>query len=377
MDEFEADLSVDFAGIKLKNPLIAEAAGYTVHDWGMKRLIKGGCGAIITKSTTWDPLGGYPRQWEATPQPRCYWVYNDGKVTYDGTEALQNPGHKKMSEFIRNVKPLADQHNCHIIGSLSGRSPQEAAYIAQEFEKAGASAIHMDLVCTSAGPFRSIQYPGRGYERLGQYWSMDLERLREVIRATAEAVDIPVIPKTVVAKWLPTPEAITDYSTPAKGIAYVGGAPTLDIDPFTAKQVYSKISGSSLKYLTNRVTVDLVRLKTGKALLPSGGIDSALDVVKLIMLGADAAGICTVLYKDANAPLQICRDLEYFMIDQALDSLSAIKGVALKNLPEKGWPPIRAAVTEQAKALAEKYQGFMVGENPPFEEALKSKGPEY
>lgn len=367
---FDADLSVDFMGIKLKNPLVAEAAGYAISDWGMKRLIKGGLAGVITKSTTWDPMGGYPRQWEATPQPRCYWVDGETRYTYDGTEALQNPGYKKMAEFIKNAKPVAEQNNAHIIGSFSPRSPSEAQIIAREFEKAGASALHMDLICASAGPFRSLQYPGRGYEKLGKYWSSDKERLQEVIKATKEAVDIPVMPKTLVERWLPTPDVITNgYGKYLDGFAFDGHCPAFDIDPFTAKPVYSKIGGQSIKLVTFRTTVEMAQLRSGKALLPSGGLHTAMDVIKVIMMGATAAGLCTVLYKDVNVPLQICKDLEYYMVDQAIDNLSAIKGVALRYLPEKGFPLIRQALLDQARASGDKYQGFIVGENPPAETA--------
>ena len=369
---FDADLSVDLMGIRLKNPLVAEAAGYSVSDWGMKRLIKGGCGAVITKSTTWDPLGGYPRAWEGTPQPRCYWVYDDAKHTLDGTEALQNPGYRKMSEFIRNVKPYADQHEAHIIGSLSPRSPEEAATIAREFEKAGASAIHMDLICASAGPFRSLQYPGRGYEKLGRYWSQDAERLIEVIKATKDAIDIPLMPKTLVERHLPRPETIVEgYGKYLDGFAFDGHAPAFDIDPYTAKPMYSKVGGEHIRYATFRFTVEMAQLRTGKALLPSGGIHTAIDVVKLFMLGADAGGICTALYRDPNVALQICADLEDYMVRQALDNLQSIKGISLRYLPEKGFPPIRESLLSQARTLGEKYQGHIPGENPVPQELLE------
>ncbi len=368
---FDADLSVDFMGVRLKNPLVAEAAGYSISDWGIKRLIKGGCAAVITKSTTWDPMGGFPRAWEATPQPRCYWVHDDNMHTLDGTEALQNPGYKKMAEFIKNVKPYAEEHNAHIIGSLSPRSPKEAALIAREFEKAGASGIHMDLICASAGAYRSLQYPGRGYEKLGRYWSMDRERLQEVVKATRDAVDIPLVPKTLVERFLPTPEAITSgYGNYLDGFAFDGHAPAFDIDPYTARPVYAKVSGHSIKYATFRLIVEMVQLKTGKALLPSGGIHSGIDVVKVIMLGADVAGLCTALYRDPNVALQICAELEDYMVRQAIDNLQAIKGVALRYLPEKGFPPIRESLLAQAREQGAKYQGFIVGENPPSEEAL-------
>ena len=370
-----ADLSMKWIGLDLKNPVVAESAGYTVAPWGMKRLIKMGCSAIVTKSTTWDPLGGWPRQWDATPQPRCYWVYDDNKYTLDGTEALQNPGHKKMTEFIKEVKPYADQHGSYIVGSFSPRSADEATIIAREFEKAGAAAIHMDLVCPSASAFRSLQYPGKGYEKLGNYWSESPERLDELLKVIRDSIDIPLIPKTLVGKWLTkNPDVIPQtYGRWVDGFSFMGSAPVLDIDLYSGKQIYAKVEGRAFKYLTFRMVADIARLCPDKAMLPSGGIQTAEDIIKCIMLGSDVGAVCTAIYRGPNEVEKICQDLETFMVNQAIDSLEQIKGVALKHLPARGYGKIRADVEEHAKQLGKEYQGFIPGENPPAERVAISR----
>ncbi|MBI2183469.1 MAG: hypothetical protein HYU39_00770 [Thaumarchaeota archaeon] len=356
--EPEDVLKVKFLGLELKNPLVAEAAGYSVSDWGIKRLLKSGLAAVITKSTTWDPMGDWPRRWEATPQPRCYWVYDDEKRTLDGTEALQNPGYKNMAKFIKECKPLADKLNAHIIGSLSARSPEEAATIAREFEKAGAAAIHMDLVCGSAGPFRNLQYPGMGYERLGSYWSQSPERLHEVIKAVRDAVDIPLCPKTFAYRWVRSnPDAVPKVeSTGLDGHALQSAEPTLDVNLYTGRPVYSKVSGQYCKFMTYYILADMARVAK-KDLLPSGGIHGADDVVKCFMLGASAVGLCTALYRDIDCVQQICKDLESYMVDQTLDSLEQIKGYSLRFLPPKPAPmPLRAELEAQARELGKAFK---------------------
>ncbi|MBI2184498.1 MAG: hypothetical protein HYU39_06015 [Thaumarchaeota archaeon] len=369
--ELEADLSVNLCGLELKNPLIAEAAGYAINEWSIRRLLKSGLAAICTKSTTWDPMAGYPRRWEATPQPRCYWVGDDDHHTLEGTESLMNPGYKKMAEFIKSSKPLADNLNAYIFGSLSPRTANEAAMIAREFEKAGAAAIHCDFGCASARVFREIIYPGRGYDRLGGWWSEEADRLAEVLKAIKDAVDIPIMPKTVVQRYFGQPDLIFKYGQYLDCFCVGGNAQTLDINVYTGKRVYSKTSGRAMSILSFRVLADMARLNTGKDIEVSGGIHTWEDVIKSLMLGASAVGLCTAIYRDINIAERLCRELEDYMVRQALDKITDIKGTGLKFLPPSGYPRLQTYQEEQARELAKEYDGHIRGENPVPEELAK------
>ncbi|MBQ04837.1 hypothetical protein CL673_09090 [Candidatus Bathyarchaeota archaeon] len=362
-----ANLGVKFLGFDLKNPLIAESAGYAVSEWGIKRLLRAGCSAVVTKSTTWDPLGNYPRRWDGTIQPRCYWVYDDGMTTLDGSEALQNPGYLNMAQFIRANRTVAEEEGAFIIGSFSPRSPEEGAIMAREFEKAGAAALHMDMICATAASFRNLQYPGKGYTHLGEYWSEDPERIVSVLKAVRDAVDIPLIPKTRLQRWLTTdPDVISNgYGKYLEGYAFDTAIPTLDMDLYTGKRVYAKISGKAMRYNLFQVLARMYRLGTGKTLMPSGGLHFGEDVIKCIMLGADGVGICSALYRGTHVVDEMLDYIEEYMVGQAIDSLDQIKGTGFKDFPPEGFPKLRRSLELQAKELGKEFTGEIPGANPP------------
>jgi len=346
----EYDLSVDFAGLRLKNPIIADSAGYALSPAGMRRLLKAGYGAVITKSATWDPLPSFPRKWEHSPTPRCYW-----DVGMDGSEALINPGYKRMAEYIKEIRPLADKLNAHIIGSFSPRTPEEAGEIARTYEKAGASGIHMDLVCPSANSFRGKQHPGQNWDRLGQWWSQGgPERAVQAIKAAKDAIDIPLLPKAFFAKWAgENPEGIRMIENNARLDAvsihtsrYEGG---VWVDIYRGKPyTYPKNPPlESVVPLTVGNTMKLAKV-TRKPILSAGGISSTEDVIQMVMVGATAIGICRAVYRNYKLVDELVEGVEAYMASQALESLDEIRGIALKY-PVKA--PSGLALEHDAEAV--------------------------
>lgn len=344
--QIEYDLSVNLSTIHLKNPIIADSAGYAVDVPGLRRLIRAGFGGVVTKSCTWDPMAGSPRKWGLSPIPRLYWddvqEPTSDSEWMDATEALLNPGYKKMAEFIREVKPLAKENKTMVIGSIAGRSNEEAAEMAREFEKAGADAIHMDLTCSSASEYRGQQYPGQGYERLGIYWSETQDRMIELTKAVKDAVDLPVFPKALYSTWVRSaPESInsveekskldciwTSRSRPPIGLAF--------IDIYRGRPVvYPRLI--PLKTIVHYTIGDVLAIAkvARKPMNSSGGVTSTRDVIELIMAGAQTVGVCSALYKDVNLIKEICIGLEQFMASQAIENLSDIRGVALQYVEDK------------------------------------------
>lgn len=357
------DLSVDFGGIRLKHPIIADSAGYAVSPAGFKRLLKAGASAVISKSTTWDPLPSYPRVWDRSPVPRCYWddlslPYPDSE-TMDGTEALLNPGHKRMAEFIKEVKPLAEKLDAHIIGSVAPRSAEEGADMAREFEKAGASAIHMDLVCSTAAGFRGRQ-KGDGYDHLGCWWSKGgPEVAAQAMKAVKDAVDIPVCPKAYFYQWArEKPEAIRMIEDTAKidmvSINTYSIPNTMRIDIFRGKPLtYPKFDSLEIALvpLTIGNTYALAKATT-KPILSAGGLTTAQNAIEVTMAGATAVGFCRSIYKDINVVQRAVEGIEAYMASQALESLDEIRGIAL-NHPSRFPDGLSVEHTEQILRIVE------------------------
>lgn len=322
-------LEIEVTGIKLKNPIIFGAAGYSYDAWGMKRLLRAGFAAVVTKTTT-------AKKFEGAPMPRVFF-FDEDKMFMDGTEALINPGIEKMVKHVKEAKKLADKEGAYIIGSCAGRSPEEFAELAQRFEDAGVVALEADLTCPSGWSYRSKQYPGEGWEKLGV--CNDPKRAptyaSKVIRAVKETVDIPFWPKVIQTPlYVLTPGLIETIDKAGPDAYKIMGPrpPRLFIDIEKGKPMRAGADGICEKPATIRFTADIARI-TKTPLVPSGGLRKGRDVIEAFMVGASAVEICSGVYVDIEVVKKALKEIEQFMWRYCYTSLEEIKGMALKHLP--------------------------------------------
>ncbi len=367
------NLSIEAGGLALKNPIVVESAGYIVDGFGLRRMIKTGAAAVVTKSNT-------NKRFEGGPAPRCYW-YDGDKMAMNGDEALLNPGFKYAAKYIKENKQFGRENNCHIIASFSPRSPEEGAMMAAELANSGASALHMDLQCPTAGPFRNVEYPNENWDHLGSWWSEDPARVRDVVKAVKAAVDIPVWPKPLIFRFTIHPEAIEtmDSAKPDLYAFMAPGAPRLYINILTGRPQPGPAAG---RFRTNvRLTADLARL-TKTHLLPSGGISNSKEAIEIIMAGAQLVGLCTAVYRDINSPQKFIDEITDFMVLQQFKTVEEMRGVALRHMAPKPGPEsdyYNIFVSKYIKPPPGDYQwGGMVRleEDTEFEKVSEMKRPD-
>lgn len=335
-------LEVEVCGVEFKNPIIIGSAGYAEDSNGIARFIKKGYGGIVTKSTAGIKLAG-------APPPRVFWYDPYRKSYLDGDEAHRNPSIDEVSKSIRECKSLAERENCRLIGSISSCSVDEAIHVGTEFEKAGVSALEIDMQCPAVGDHLGPEYATRG----GGYWG-DYhfpERSIELIKALKAAVDIPIWPKVATNSLYLVGEKIAKEAKP-DGFAFMGytfpSCPLgLAIDLETERPIFSGNTILKIKkktkfrpgcgviplWPTTVLATAILKNKMGLPLLPSGGFTRGFDIVQAMMAGANAVEICTAVYKDVNVVDSILRELTWFINKKGYSSIQEVVGIALPNIP--------------------------------------------
>lgn len=329
------DLSVEIKGVRFKNPIIVGSAGYAEDERGIRRWIGKGYGGVVGKSTSRMSLKG-------APPPKVFWLDPQTKDGIDGAEAHRNPGAEEMSRFMRNLHEEAKNADCRLIGSVSGQSVEEAVYVAKKYEDAGVSCIEVDAMCPSTGPHLGPQYAGRG-----KYWAQDVGRSIELLKGLKGAVSIPIWFKSTAPLLF---KILDDLEKEVKPDAYSytpENIPGIRIDVETGKPRFSgnteiliaqkrkfmpRPTATGLLQLTVLSTA-LLRRRTEVPLVPSGGISSGADVLELMMVGANAVQVCTVLYRDQNAIQKMLPEIKEHMRMRSYDTILEVYGKALKHIP--------------------------------------------
>ncbi len=334
------DLKVNIGNLTLKNPVIFGSCGYTRSMSGIKQQILKGYGAIVVKTVTIKPL-------EGAPKPTVFWYDPDQKTLLSGAEALKNPGIDKMIEAIEGVKDIAKQEDCKIIGSCSGNTVEEIVYMCKKYQQVGVSAVELNMGCRSTGP-----HLGKEYERLGKWWSNEINRAVQLIKAVKLAIDIPVWAK-ISFNQLIKKDFLRNLDEQSKPDAYsfIGGVmPNLTINIESGKpilsgnlhlQIREKIpicptSHGPIKSSTILHTAYISKL-TKTPLICAGGLTKGSDIVEALMAGAHSAQICSVVYKEPNSALKIIKEIREIMIKYKYKNLKEIQGISLRYLPD---PPL-------------------------------------
>jgi len=342
-------LEVEFAGIKLKNPVIAASATPTINLDGLRRAAEGGAGAIVTKSAVFpkkvvegmEYVKGRPTGLK--PSPR-FMLLNKGE-TYD--PALTNEGsyftlfrvgepYLKPEELVEMIEKIKKSVNIPVIASIAGAVDdlEEWQKLAKPMQEAGADAVELNL---HAIPIVKYTNP-------------------DIVRAVKEVVSIPVIAKLMYGWEDPAELGSKVERAGADAITAVGtfGFPTMEID-VEAPRILTQPSyyGAGGPWYRPVSLAFVSRLaKTVKIpVLGVTGVVTWKDAVKYIMVGATAVQVCAAIYAKGYRVLgEIAMGIEEFMRRKGYQKIDDFRGSILKEIvpPWKlEWgPPIKATVDE-------------------------------
>ncbi len=342
------DLSVEIAGLKLKNPLMNAACPISRDAESMIELVNNGVGAVVAKTISVKPAivprpsmaavdRGIARvQVLKTLKPGDIRVVPSESGNYRFIYAVLNaelwsdiPAEHYLEREYPIVKKYCEERGVAFIASI-GYTPEELSLLGPKVEKAGVHAIEF-----------STHYIGRDYRPIV-----------EAAKALRESVHVPIFCK--LSPFTPNiPELVKELEkVGVDGIVATNTiGPALSIDVETGMPIvggpygFGWMSGPALKPLALAVVAE-VAMNTKLPIIGVGGISRGIDVVEYFMAGASAVQICTtVLIEGPGAFKRILGELENWLKTHGYSSIEDVKGVALKHLrpePRRVWakPPV-------------------------------------
>jgi len=273
-DGHNPDLSVTFAGIELKNPIIAASGtfGYGVEFEDVVHLDK--LGGFVVKGLSREPMIG-------NPPPRL-WETAAGMLNAIG---LQNIGAAAFLE--EKLSKLRQIKNIVVVANVFG-------YTREDYERTieilndgeGIAAYELNVSCpnTSEG---------------GLQFGSDPRSLDEVV-TTAKRVSR----RPLIVKLSPNVTSIAQMAhiaqeAGADAISLINTFVAMAIDADTRKpriaNVTAGLSGPAIKPIALRMVYDAAHA-VNIPVIGMGGISTASDVAEFILAGASAVQIGTASY---------------------------------------------------------------------------------
>jgi dihydroorotate dehydrogenase (NAD+) catalytic subunit len=303
------DLGVSFAGVSLKNPIIAASGtfGYGVEFEDVVHLDK--LGGFVVKGLSREPMIG-------NPPPRL-WETAAGMLNAIG---LQNIG---ASAFLTEKLPRLRQiKNIVVFANVFG-------YTREDYERTieilndgeGIAAYELNVSCpnTSEG---------------GVQFGCDPRSLDEVVTTAKRVARRPLIVKLSPNVTSIAQMAYIAQESGADAISLINTFVAMAIDPETRKpriaNITAGLSGPAIKPIALRMVYDAAHA-VKIPVIGMGGISTASDVIEFMLAGATAVQIGTASFWDPCATEKIVDELQNWCADRNIARLADLtRGLVLE-----------------------------------------------
>jgi dihydroorotate dehydrogenase (fumarate) len=303
------DLSTDYMGLPLRNPLVASPSPLSHSLDGIKRLADGGVGAIVLFSLFEEQLRAQAARTiqlveetaESFPEALGYFP---SVAEEDGTP------HAYLDLLERAVSAA----DVPVIASLNGVTPDGWTEYAQATQDAGAAAIELNIYYLPGDPDIS----GREVE----------QRHIDVLERVKAAVTVPVAVKL-------TP----NFSSPGEMARHLdaAGADALvlfnrflqpDIDPEQLAVLPRVNLSSPADARLAQTWIALLRGKVSASLAATSGVEVPADLARYLLAGADVVMTTSALLRHGPGYAgELLDGLSAWMTRKGFQTLDEVRGL--------------------------------------------------
>lgn len=311
------DLSTTYLGLTLPHPLVAGASPLSDDLDGIRRLEDAGAAAIVLRSLFEEQI---TREQLAEHMNLDYPGESSAEATsYFPSAHAYALGPHQYLEHLRRAKEAA---GVPIIGSLNGVTPGGWLDYARLMEEAGADALELNLYRIATSP---------------ETTSTEIEsQAVETVREVTACVRVPV-----AVKLSPFYAGLAHFAREinlagARGLVLFNRFYQPDIDPeeLAATRTLHLSDSSELRLRLHWMAILSGHVTASLAV--TGGVHTAVDVVKSTMAGAHVTQMVSALLAHGPGHLgTVLRDLTAWLDEHEWGSLSEMRGnLSLAKVPD-------------------------------------------
>lgn len=297
-----ADLKVTIAGVELANPLIAASGTFGFGHEYAEFYPLSTLGGISCKGITLkERPGNLPPRIAETPS---------GMLNAVG---LQNPG---VDHFIEHDLPWLRQKGTAVIANIAGNTPEDYCAMAEKLSDTDVDMIEMNISCPNVKQ-GGVQF-GTSCAGVGSITAAVRKYCKKplMVKLSPNVADIGEI-------------AAAAEASGADAISLINTLTGMRIDIRTRRPIIRNNTGGLSGPAVFPVAVRMVWQASQRVKIPIvglGGIATWQDAAEMLLAGASALQIGTVLFTDPYAPVKILDGLNRFLDEQGLDSVTELTG---------------------------------------------------
>jgi dihydroorotate dehydrogenase (fumarate) len=311
------DLSTDYVGLKLKNPLVPSASPLSKNIDTSLRLEDAGAAALVMYSLFEEELRAEDAMLDR--------FLLHGDLGHGEADSFL-PGHGEfqggLERYLAHLDQLKRRLEIPVVASLNGVSPSGWVELGRALEQAGADALELNVYHVAA----STRHSGESVE--ARYLSLLVELRR--------AVRLPIVMK-LSPFFSSLPHFVQQLEhAGAQGIALFNRfyQPDIDLDEM---RMTDQLHLSTAEEALLRIRwIAILHGRTRMTLAATGGVHSEGEALKLLLAGADVVHLASCLLQHGAEKLtEILAAMQNWMEEKEYVSVAQLKGsMSQQNLPD-------------------------------------------
>lgn len=303
------NLTTEFLGLDLKNPLIASASPLTAKLDSIKRLEDNGIAAVVMHSLFEEQINHEVHELD-------HFLYANNDSYAEAVNYFQDDlefDNIEADDYLREIEDTKRAVDIPVIASLNGVSSGGWAKYAGKLQGAGADALELNITYIPT----SLDMSGIEVEKM----------YIDTIKNVKEHISIPLNIKMNAYFSNPANMAKKFIDAGAQGLTLFDNPVRVDIDLEELNAVQranittSKDISESLRWCA------ILYKKLATTLCVNTGVHTGEDVLKAVMSGADTVAIASALLNKGDKEIvTILGDMVAWMTSNEYESITQMKG---------------------------------------------------
>ena len=300
------DLTTNYMGLKLANPIIVAASGLTGSPEGVEKAVEAGAGAVVLKSLFEEQilaeLGAEEQGIDLDAYPEAE-AFISRTAWEEGTE--------NYLYLLSESKVRAG--NTPVIASINCVGTGTWASFAKRIEEAGADALELNIAYMP----HSVTLTSKDIE----------ERVLSTVKEARLSTKMPIEVK-LGSHYSSLPHLANSISKEgANALVLFNRFYRFDIDIGGMKLMRAQPLSTPEEYHESLRWISLLFQRAGIELAAATGIHNAETAAKFILAGASTVQICSAIYKGGWKVIgTILDDLKSLAEAQGFSSLDSMRG---------------------------------------------------
>src|SRR6266581_3208106 len=311
MDRTMPDLSTTYLGLQLANPLVPSASPLSRSIDTIRRMEDAGAAAIVLHSL-------FEEQIEFESHVLDRYLTETAESYWEATSYYPEPGEFTLApdQYLEHVRRAKSAAGIPIIGSLNGVSAGGWLKYARLIEQAGADALELNVYVVPTDP----RLAGARLD----------ESTLDLVREVRKSISIPL-----AVKLSPFYSNLTHMARELDAIGVDGlvlfnrfNQPDIDLEALevvTRPLISLDGNGEALRLPLRWIA--MLHGRIGAELAATGGIHTAEDAVKLLLVGANVTMLASAMLLHGVGRLHTIKaNLVAWLEEHEYDSVTQLRG---------------------------------------------------